>query len=47
MILAYQGENDFPLLKSFIRKFLEPCGFNLGWIKNPVVTREEEHIDVL
>lgn len=45
-ILNYHEGTKYPLLRSFIQSFLEPLGFDLEWIKKPLVTAEREHLDV-
>ena len=45
-IFKYAPEQRNPLCTSFIRRFLQPCGFDMNWVKAPVVTTEKEHIDV-
>lgn len=45
-IFKYAPEQRNPLCTSFIRRLLQPCGFDMNWVKAPVVTTEKEHIDV-
>lgn len=45
-ILKYRQGGTYPLLSSFVEKFLVPLGFNPEWMEAPNITAEEGRIDV-
>lgn len=45
-ILNFHEGTKYPLLRSFIQSFLAPLGFDLEWIKNPLIAAEKERLDV-
>lgn len=46
-ILDYEEDGRHILLESFIERFLSPAGLDKTRVKEPVITAEEAHIDVL
>lgn len=45
LLFEYPYNNNV-LCRSFIEKFLTPCGFHMEWIKRPEITAEKEKIDI-
>lgn len=46
LIFKYKIGNDYVLCRSFIEEFLVDCGFDLEWIKSPLITAETDRIDI-
>ena len=38
--------NNHILCRSFIERFLTPCGFQMKWVNRPEITAEKEKIDI-
>ena len=45
-ILKFKNGGMYPLIKSFIEKFLIPIGLKSEWIDNPIITTEKDRIDI-
>lgn len=46
VMLKYKKDQDYILCRSFIERFLIPCGFNMTWYDSPEITAERNKIDV-
>lgn len=43
----YKNNNEHILLKSFIQRFLTPCGFEMDWFCHPQITAEkQDRVDI-
>jgi len=46
LMFEYTYHNDKILCRSFLDKFLVPCGLQSKWIKRPIITAEKEKVDI-
>ena len=46
-ILDFRSYGDPILVKSFIKKFLAPIGFDINLVEKPILKCEEENVDIL
>ena len=46
-IFKYKNNNEHILLKSFIERFLAPCGFEMDWFTNPqIMAEKQDRVDI-